>query len=135
MGANIGGIDKTVFQNNNNLKVIADRHQPPLYPADSPVKHPHLKNRWRYFLKCELSQGCHAKIREAILVALNDANFKYILFDVLEGQVQDVNAKPEYESKNNDDDDGDLYMKIVLITAPTKFPQDQDPGDDPACPA
>jgi hypothetical protein len=121
----------------------------------SPVGHPHLLQRWDYYLLNELTQPNHDRLRALIAQALNLANptvnqlgqngdspsrtYKAIRFDCIEAdthanppQAQTILQSDEYHLKNNDKDDSGLdhnsaYSKIVLVTGPTASPTPIDP--------
>jgi hypothetical protein len=121
----------------------------------SPVGHPNLLQRWDFYLRHELTQTNHDRLRALIAQALNLANpganqlgqngdnpsrtYTAIRFECIEAdahanppQTQTILQSDEYDLLNHDADDSGLnftsaYSKIVLVTSPTASPTPRDP--------
>ena len=120
--------------------VIANISNNAFFLPNPHAAHPNLHKRWKFFLRYELTFENHELIRSAIWRGLNGTNllgvpYVAIQFDCIEGSPQQIRISDEYLLNNNDDDSVDNgtldpakpYLKIVMVTQPTRAP---DPLDD-----
>jgi hypothetical protein len=149
--ANIGNTKATITGNNTlnflfsnpsgTTPVLANiTNANALFAPNPHVNHPNLLKRWMYFLRHELTFANHERIRSGIWQGLNGTNllgvtYIAIRFDCIEGPIQQVWQSDEYFMTNNDDDSQPTntldpnapYLKITLVTQPTKAPDALDP--------
>jgi hypothetical protein len=102
----------------------ADTNAKTLLPPPHP-KHKNLLLRWQYFLQTVLTPANNKKLAKGIHDALQDNNVKYIIFDVVHDNQQDVSAQPDTN------EDGDSIFSIVIHTVPMRKHPHTSGGHDP----
>jgi hypothetical protein len=146
---NVGLYDLFTTSSKSARMIWAITQRDPALFLPSGAGHPHLLQRWDYYLQSEFDQVNQERLRALLAQALNLADkrvnrpngknedgvtYTALRFECIEAdphanppQAQTVLQSDEYDLKNNDNDDSGLdktaaYSKIVLVTGPTASP-------------